>query len=328
MEITDTVTFNPKVSIIIPVYNGSNYLREAIDSALAQTYKNIEVIVVNDGSDDGGKTEAIARSYGDKIRYFYKENGGVASALNLGIREMTGEYFSWLSHDDVYLSNKLEVQISLMCSEGHLVILYGDYYTIDGKCRLTGTRKIRHVPPRDFIHALMTSYPVNGCTTLIPRLCFDEVGLFNEQLRATQDYDMWVRLSQKYEFIHIRKALIQSRIHREQGTHTLRDVLLSEANDFFIRCLDIFPIDAIFASRTQSKTMCYLDLAINFKAKGLATASKHAFTMAGENLAGSNVFARFSENMLLALYRKMPRVFLPAYWKLIAESLKERRLSF
>ena len=76
----------PLVSIVMPVYNGSNYMREAIDSALAQTYSNIEVIVVNDGSNDDGKTDAIAKEYGDRIRYFIKENGGCASALNLGIK--------------------------------------------------------------------------------------------------------------------------------------------------------------------------------------------------------------------------------------------------
>ena len=93
--------YDPKVSIIIPVYNGANYVSEAIDSALAQTYKNIEIIVVNDGSSDDGATEKIAKSYGDRIRYFAKENGGVSSALNFGIRQMTGEWFSWLSHDDL-----------------------------------------------------------------------------------------------------------------------------------------------------------------------------------------------------------------------------------
>ena len=71
---------NILVSIVIPVYNGANYLSEAIDSALAQTYKNIEIIVVNDGSKDDGATEKVALSYGDKIRYFHKENGGVSSA--------------------------------------------------------------------------------------------------------------------------------------------------------------------------------------------------------------------------------------------------------
>ncbi|QQS18926.1 glycosyltransferase family 2 protein [Candidatus Saccharibacteria bacterium] len=98
----------PKVSIVIPVYNGSNYLREAIDSALAQTYKNVETIVVNDGSTDGGATEKIAKSYGSKIRYYNKENGGVASTLNFGTQKMTGEYFSWLSHDDLYEKERLK----------------------------------------------------------------------------------------------------------------------------------------------------------------------------------------------------------------------------
>ena len=91
---------NPIVSVVIPVYNGSNYLKNAIDSALAQTYENVEVIVVNDGSDDDGKTASIIKNYGNKIKSIEKENGGVASALNSGIREMNGDYFIWLSHDD------------------------------------------------------------------------------------------------------------------------------------------------------------------------------------------------------------------------------------
>ena len=97
----------PLVSIIVPVYNGANYMREAIDSALEQTYENKEIIVVNDGSRDDGETERIALSYGDRIRYCHKENGGVSSALNLGISQMKGAYFSWLSHDDKYTPEKV-----------------------------------------------------------------------------------------------------------------------------------------------------------------------------------------------------------------------------
>ena len=102
---------NPKVSIVIPVYNGSNYLKDAIDSALSQTYNNLEIIVVNDGSNDEGKTKAIAEPYGNKIIYLEKENGGASSALNLAIKKMTGDYFSWLSHDDMYYPNKISRQV-------------------------------------------------------------------------------------------------------------------------------------------------------------------------------------------------------------------------
>ena len=98
----------PLITILIPVYNGANYLREAIDSALGQTYENCEVIVVNDGSMDGGQTRRIAQSYGTRIRYFEKPNGGVAQALNFGVQQMRGEYFSWLSHDDVLCPAKIE----------------------------------------------------------------------------------------------------------------------------------------------------------------------------------------------------------------------------
>ena len=130
--------YQPKISIVIPAYNASNYLAEAIDSALAQTYPNVEIIVVNDGSKDDGATERIALSYGDKIRYFSKENGGSSSALNTGIANMTGEWFSSHSHDDLYLPEKLEKQVAHMNTLGldgaalprH--IFFSDYDLIDG----------------------------------------------------------------------------------------------------------------------------------------------------------------------------------------------------
>ena len=121
--------FEPLVSIVIPVYNGANYLSLAIHSALAQTYRNIEILVVNDGSDDNGATARIARLYGDRIRYFEKKNGGVASALNLAIGEAKGLFISWLSHDDLYTSDKIERQIAHLTEqpEPNRCVIYGDY---------------------------------------------------------------------------------------------------------------------------------------------------------------------------------------------------------
>ncbi len=217
--------FNPKVSIIIPVYNGSNYLKEAIDSALAQTYKNIEIIVINDGSNDKGKTEKIAKSYGNKIRYFKKENGGVATALNLGIKKMTGEYFSWLSHDDLYYPDKIKKQIRFLEKlDNKEVVLYSNYDLINKDGLVTG--KCRHdhdMLEKKPIYALLRG-SVNGITILVSKSIFDDCGNFKESLRTTQDYDMWFRIMQKYKFVHMEDVLAKTRIHSEQDSASSRAV--------------------------------------------------------------------------------------------------------
>jgi hypothetical protein len=227
-------TFNPKVSIVIPVFNGSDYLNEALDSALTQTYNNIEIIVVNDGSNDNGKTEKIALSYGDRIRYFKKGNGGTASALNLGIKEMKGEYFSWLSHDDLYYPEKIEAQINFLVGfEDRLTIIYTDFNYIDGNSNFLYNYPIKHVPPEHFRPAFIWGGIINGCTLLIPKKCFEIYGVFKEKLRTTQDYDLWFRLSEKYSFVHLPQILIKSRIHENQGINKLRPIMNVEENRLF-----------------------------------------------------------------------------------------------
>ena len=132
-------SYSPLVSIVIPAYNASNYLADAVNSALAQTYKNIEIIVVNDGSKDDGATRAVAETFGDKIRYFEKENGGSSSALNYGIKLMKGEWFSWLSHDDLYYPKKIEKEIEYLRTQSpenlklHVIFSASDHDDKDGK---------------------------------------------------------------------------------------------------------------------------------------------------------------------------------------------------
>ena len=154
--------FNPKVSIVIPVYNGSDYLEEAIESALNQTYKNIEVIIVNDGSNDNGKTEGVAQSFGHRITYFVKDNGGVASALNYGCEKMTGDFFSWLSHDDVYYPNKIEKQVEYLQSiKDKNIVLYSDFEIIDANSNSTGSFRVPFTFRRNpFLSIISTS--ING----------------------------------------------------------------------------------------------------------------------------------------------------------------------
>ena len=228
------MVFEPKISIVIPVYNGANYLREALDSALGQTYRNVEVIVVNDGSNDGNETENIAKSYGGRLRYFSKENGGVASALNFGIGEMAGDYFSWLSHDDAYHPVKLERQVEFLRKLGkRKAVLYGDFEIIDDQSKHIGLHHLDKKIVESPLRAILSA-SIHGCSTLVPRAVFEQVGLFNERLRTVQDNDMWMRVHLAgFEFVHMPEVLIKSRVHPEQGQLTLETVNKVETLQFY-----------------------------------------------------------------------------------------------
>ena len=214
------MSFNPLISIAIPVYNGANYLAEAIDSALAQTYSPIEILVINDGSTDQEATRKVALAYCDRIRYFEKKNGGVASALNVAIREMKGDWFSWLSHDDLFLPEKTQRQVEYL-SKSKTAIVYGDYSLIDEKGRAIAgeTGVVPLAAKRNMFHQLLSGFPVNGCTTLIHRNVFERIGFFNEDLPTIQDYDFWFRCAKEIDFHLMSEVLIKSRIHADQDTN-------------------------------------------------------------------------------------------------------------
>lgn len=210
----------PLVSIVIPVYNGANYLREAIESALAQTYANTEVVVVNDGSRDNGQTRAVARSYGDRIRYFEKPNGGVATALNHGVSQMRGQYFSWLSHDDLYRPDKVERQIKALAGKPDGTIAYCDFSIIDAAGQVQDPHKAVSSKGEEGMRAMLAlgRECVHGCGLLIPATLFETVGRFDPAKRYTQDYDLWFRFAEQAAFVHVAEPLVLSRQHEAQDS--------------------------------------------------------------------------------------------------------------
>ena len=202
----------PRVSIVIPVYNGANYLAEAIDSALAQA--DAEVLVVDDGSTDA--TPSIARGYGDRIRYIAKPNGGVSSALNRGIAEMRGEYFCWLSHDDRYLPLKTARQLAFLDAHPEARITACDFEIIDGAGRVVDTYRAARAVVRTGFELLETW--VFGCALMIHRSCLDVP--FNESNRTTQDLEMWLHLVSRDAIHWVPEVLCQLREHAAQGSRT------------------------------------------------------------------------------------------------------------
>lgn len=232
------VEYAPRISIVIPAYNASYYLAEAIDSALAQTYPNVEIIVVNDGSRDNGATERVAQSYGDQIRYFCKENGGSSSAINMGIANMTGEWFSWLSHDDLYTPEKLEKQVAYMNGLGidrsmlskHIFFSASDLIDASGNVIRKTSRKqaqvraekLRAMPHNGYLIAEPTVHTFHGCSCLVHRDAFADVGCFDESLRLLNDVDLWYRLyAAGYSVDFIPESLVKGRVHGAQVSKSI-----------------------------------------------------------------------------------------------------------
>jgi glycosyltransferase involved in cell wall biosynthesis len=210
----------PQISVIIPVFNGANYLKEAIDSVLKQTCNEYELIVVNDGSNDGGVTESIAKSFGEKIRYFYKENGGVASALNVGISHMRSEWFVWLSHDDLMSINRVESDLRLIQLHPNVRVFYCRGAIVDAS---GGLVQEVHYPILE-VTSPSDAYKLGGmniCAMTIHHSCFQKVGLFNEENMTCQDTEMSLRLASDYLFFFNQEATSYRREHPNRGTNTL-----------------------------------------------------------------------------------------------------------
>lgn len=256
MNTKKVIEYNPLVSIVIPVYNGSNYLKSAIESALNQTYKNIEIIVVNDGSTDN--TEEIALSFKDKIRYFSKENSGVAATLNYAIKKAQGDYISWLSHDDLYMPDKIEAQIRLLSKlENKKTILYSDWQKINSDSKVIEVVKYEKSHKQklleDSIYVLLNGL-ISGCSLLIHKDIFKEFGYFREDLLTTQDYDLWFKMLPNYPVKHIGKVLVSYRVHQAQDSRAKRAFHLSEEDKLWTDFYNKLPnkkLDEIFPDRRE-----------------------------------------------------------------------------
>lgn len=270
-----------RVSIIIPVFNGADYLREAIDSALAQDYADYEVIVVNDGSADEGASERIARAYGERIRYFSKPNGGVASALNLAIEHMSGNYFSWLSHDDLYMPDKLSRQVECIRRLGRSdVVIYSDYAVFSNEPEQAAPVRLPSVPSRDFRFWITVENRLHGCTLLIPRAAFAAVGTFDPALRTTQDYDLWFRMAQRFDFIHLPQVLVRARSHAEQGSLKMQGIARVECNNLLTGFVEQLSSAEVSAHGSRSLGQGYALIAQSMFARGFDLAGKRAQQMA------------------------------------------------
>lgn len=198
----------PLVSVIIPTYNCARYLEEAIDSALAQTYPRVEVVVVDDGSTDN--TEAVVRSYGPRVRYVHQANAGTPSARNTGVAASTGELIALLDHDDRWLPEKLALQAPYF-SDPTVVMVHGGGRVFDAE---TGRITSEYLPePELGTHDLLEWCRVGCATVVLRRSALEAAGPFDPSVPGADDWDMWIRISARGRVLGCRRLVSEIREH-------------------------------------------------------------------------------------------------------------------
>ncbi len=226
-----------KVSIVIPVYNNEKYVKESIESALNQTYQNTEVIAIDDGSTD--KSPEILKKYSRKIKIISKKNGGTSSALNAGIKAMTGEWFKWLSGDDVLLPNAVEelMKVTKNLKNKEKFIIVSDFYFIDSSGKLIGEKVIdKSYAELDNFHmntVLLDHFFGNSNASIIYRSALTKFGGFDGNFNNLPDYELWLRycLLNGVRILSIPKFLLKYRIHQDSISSNTSQKKWAQEND-------------------------------------------------------------------------------------------------
>ena len=237
-----------KISIIIPVYNAEKYINKAIGNALRQTYENFEVIVVDDGSTDKTLLNLERDPLSKNIKIIEKENGGVSSALNAGIKAMTGQWFKWLSADDELDIDCLKIMMEHIkeVKDSHEKIFYTNYDIINEDDELLDIVEEPNRNNLSYVEKcahLLSNYYGNATTCMIHKSVFDQVGLFDETLKNGDDYDFWFRclFGHRIELYLIEENLANYRRHSKQLTHRRGAELFKTVEQIRKKNLELLP---------------------------------------------------------------------------------------
>ena len=223
---------NPKVSICVPTYNRKDYLKETLDSVFTQTYKDYEVIVVDDGSTDG--TAEMLKQCNYPVRYYWQKNSGDAAARNKMIKLAQGEFITFIDSDDLLIHDAVDRMMNTMEAEDGEVIVYGPYLRIDQNGYAYGKFKSRQYSGY-IAKYLFQNIFVYSCGSMFPKKVLETAGGFDISLPVCSDYDLWLRLSLKYRFI----ALAESTFKRRRHTGNL-SALSTENHIFELKVLERF----------------------------------------------------------------------------------------
>ena len=204
----------PQVSVITAAYNHVHFIRQSIESVQNQTFRDFEHIVIDDGSSDG--TADVLKSFGNRITYIRQDNRGTHATLNRAIRESSGAFIALLDSDDAWLPDKLERQMKIFEQFPETGLVYSQAYRIDYQGNFKDTGEPFGKPTiadRATFEGLWRDNPIPTPTAIFRRACVEQVGGFNESLKALSDWELWIRISAKWPVVFIPEPLALYRVH-------------------------------------------------------------------------------------------------------------------
>lgn len=241
---------NPLVSVIIPAYNAAEFISEALESVLVQTYRPLEIIVVDDGSRDG--TSAVVERFVSKgVRLILQENAGPSAARNRGIAAATGNYIAFLDADDLWMPETVQKLVSYIVNNPDVRLAFGDAGSFgpegvlfDSAFKKYGFPDLagRNVVANAFENLFEKGNFILTGTVLVERECLDNVGYFDEKLRYAEDADLWVRIALFYKIGCVPEPLMMRRIHATNTSKNEYNFITSKL--YLLRKLQTnFPVD-------------------------------------------------------------------------------------
>lgn len=205
---------NPKVSVIMSVYNGEKYVKNAIESILNQTFEDFEFIIINDGSTD--KTKEILEGFKDmRLFIMHQENSGLTLSLNNAIELSRGEYIARMDADDISLPQRFELQVKFLDENKDIAVVGSHYYIIDDQDRIIDTRYVI-CEPELIQEALLTSCQFGHGTVMIRKNVLNEVGYYNPEAIHVEDYELWLRMAENFKMSNLDTILYKWRSQENQ----------------------------------------------------------------------------------------------------------------
>jgi glycosyltransferase involved in cell wall biosynthesis len=224
----------PIVSVVIPTYNSAHYIEEALESVVDQSFKDFEIIVIDDGSTDG--TGEVLKKYGDRIISLFQDNSGCANARNRGIRIALGKYIAFLDADDLWMPAKLEKQVAIFNKNENLGMVTTGVYSFDVKGIYGFSKNKRKTLMRgDVAKNIFLHSNIGTPTVMVRKRVFDKVGLFEERTRQGDkvflshgsDDNMWIRIAAHFDVELIDEPLVKIRVHPSMMTLKKSELLES-----------------------------------------------------------------------------------------------------